>query len=142
VRCLELCSRADVLVHCGDVWSLEAWETLASLGPPLVGVRGNMDEPALRELLPEQRVVEAGGARVGLVHIGGSAVGRAARLRAAFPGCDAVVYGHTHIPEVTLENGLWILNPGSPTERRRSPAHAMLLLEVEAGRIRPELIEL
>ena len=68
-----------------------------------------------------------------MVHIPGPAAGRAARLRAAFPDCDAIVYGHTHVPEVTRDGGVWILNPGSPTERRRAPGHAMLLLEVEAG---------
>jgi putative phosphoesterase len=57
-----------------------------------------------------------------------------------FPGCDAVVYGHTHLPEVERHDGVWILNPGSPTERRRAPAHTMLVLEIDAGDIRPELV--
>ena len=57
-----------------------------------------------------------------------------------FPGCDAVLYGHTHLPEVERHGGVWILNPGSPTERRRAPAHTMLVLEIEAGEIRPELV--
>ena len=101
-----------------------------------------MDEPALRAGLPRERVVEVEGTRIGMVHIPGPAAGRAARLRARFPGCDAIVYGHTHVPEAVRESGIWILNPGSPTERRRAPSRAMLLLHVSVGDIRPELVRL
>jgi putative phosphoesterase len=61
-------------------------------------------------------------------------------LVAAFAGCGAVVYGHTHLPEISQQAGVWLLNPGSPTERRGAPAHSMILLEVESGQIRPELV--
>lgn len=115
---------------------------MQQLGPPLLGVYGNMDDAALTELLPHDRVVELEGVRIGMVHIPGPAAGRDARLAARFPGCDAVVFGHTHIPSVERLGGVWILNPGSPTERRRAPTHAMLVLAVEAGEIRPELVRL
>ena len=87
----------------------------------------------MRELLPKELVVEAGGARIGMAHVPGPGAGRAERLARRFPGCDAVVYGHTHLPEVVRQGAVWILNPGSPTERRRAPSHTMLLLEIEAG---------
>ena len=111
---------------------------------PVEAVYGNMDEPALRESLPKERAVEVAGARIGVVHIPGPAAGREARLAARFPDCGAVVYGHTHIPQVARvgPDGVWILNPGSPTERRRGPVHSMLVLEVEAAEIRPQLVTL
>ena len=71
-----------------------------------------MDEPALHATLPHELVVEAAAARIGMVHIPGPAAGRRERLAARFPGCDAVVYGHTHVPEVERVGGVWILNPG------------------------------
>ena len=108
----------------------------------VAAVHGNIDEPALRELLPARRVVELGGARIGLVHIPGPRVGREARLRAAFPDCAAVVYGHTHQPQVELSEGVWILNPGSPTDRRRAPAYTMLFLEAAGGSVEPTLVSL
>ena len=77
-----------------------------------------------------------------MVHVPGPRAGREARLAARFPGCGAVVYGHTHLPQVERRDGVWILNPGSPTERRRGPFHSMLVLDVRAGRIRPELVRL
>ena len=101
-----------------------------------------MDEPALKQTLPLERVVEVEVARVGMVHIAGPAAGRAARLRARFPDCDAIVYGHTHVPEVSRDEGVWILNPGSPTERRRAPARAMIVLDVRGDKIDPRLVEL
>ena len=69
-------------------------------------------------------------------------MGRGERLVARFPDCDAVVYGHTHLPEVSRVGDVWLLNPGSPTERRGSPVHSMLMLQVDAGEIRPELVAL
>jgi uncharacterized protein len=141
-RCVELCRAADVILHCGDFVAAAALDELRRLGPPVEAVYGNMDDAALKAELPKEHVVEAGGVRIGLVHIPGPAAQRAARLRAKFPSCDAIVYGHTHIPELTRDAGVWILNPGSPTERRRAPGHAMLVLEAGAGEIRPELVAL
>jgi hypothetical protein len=133
---------ADLILHCGDFSTVAVLEELRALGPPVQGVSGNADEPALRELLPKELVVEAAGARLGMVHIPGPRVGREERLVRRFPGCEAVLFGHTHLPVVERHGDVWILNPGSPTERRRGPFHAMLLLEIEAGEIRPELLRL
>jgi predicted phosphodiesterase len=101
-----------------------------------------MDDPELRSQLPERRIVEAGEVRIGIVHDAGPAAGREARLVAAFPGCAAVVYGHTHVPQVERHAGAWILNPGSPTERRRAPSRALLVIEVEGKALAPQVIEL
>jgi putative phosphoesterase len=106
-------------------------------------VYGNMDDAELKASLPETRVVEVGGRRIGVVHIPGPAAGRRGRLVARFPGCAAVVYGHTHVPELVEHEGVWIVNPGSPTERRRAPAHTMAVLEVPSGgALRTELLTL
>jgi putative phosphoesterase len=96
-----------------------------------------MDELALREELPARLVVEADGLRFGLVHSGGARAGRHRRLRAWFPGCDVVGYGHSHEPEVARWDDLWILNPGSLTDRRRAPSRTMIV--VREGK--PELVE-
>ena len=101
-----------------------------------------MDDAELKATLPLERVVESEGARIGMLHIPGPTAGRAARLRARFPDCHAIVYGHTHVPEAMRDGGVWLLNPGSPTERRRAPARAMLLLRVDAGTLVPEPVVL
>ena len=139
---MRLLSGADLVLHGGDFVAHAFLEELRALGPPVEGVVGNMDEPALKELLPSERVVEAGDARIGMVHVPGPAAGREARLAARFPDCHAVVYGHTHVPQVERFQHLWILNPGSPTERRTAPVHSMLVLEIRRGRITPEFVTL
>ena len=86
-------------------------------------------------------MVEVEDARIGMVHDPGPAAGREERLRARFPECQAVVYGHTHLPQVERYGEAWILNPGSPTERRRAPARSMLLLRVNGYEVAPELVQ-
>jgi putative phosphoesterase len=130
--CLRLLGEADAILHAGDFVSLAVYEQLGELAQ-VEGVAGNMDEAELRAVLPPRRVVELQGVRVGMVHDAGPALGRAERLVEAFPSCDAVVYGHTHVPEARQLGETWILNPGSPTERRSAPNRAMLVLEVERG---------
>jgi putative phosphoesterase len=101
-----------------------------------------MDESALKESLPRERIVDVEDAHIGLVHIPGPAVGREARLSARFPNCEAVVYGHTHVPQAERFGGVWMLNPGSPTERRRAATRSMLLLDVEGKMLRPRVVPL
>jgi putative phosphoesterase len=130
------------VLHAGDFVSLQFHEELAKLGPPLEGVAGNMDEPALKQALPSQHVVEVAGLRIGMLHDAGPRLRREARLAARFEDCAAVVYGHTHVPQIERFQHLWVLNPGSPTERRSAPTHSMIVLTVQGSRITPELLTL
>src|SRR5215210_6996190 len=133
---------ADTILHAGDVTTLAVLDDLAALGPPVVAVHGNVDDAAVRARLPERVVLDAGGARIGIVHDAGPARGRLARQRAAFPGCAAVVFGHSHIPLHEDDGaGFQIFNPGSPTDRRRQPRHTMGVAEAAGGAVRFELIE-
>jgi uncharacterized protein len=131
-----------MILHAGDVSSVAALGELQELGPPLFAVHGNADEPELRRLLPESRVVEVEQVQIGMLHVPGRRAGRETRLAARFPGADAVVYGHTHIPQAERVGGVWILNPGSPTERRRAPSRAMLLVDVRGRRLEPQPVTL
>jgi putative phosphoesterase len=140
--CLARLRAADAILHAGDLVATEVLELLESLGPPVHAVHGNVDEPALRVRLPAVRMVEAGGARIVMTHDGGPAGGRLPRLRARFPGADAVVFGHSHLPLHEERDGFHIFNPGSPTERRRAPAHTMGLATARDGRLEFSLLEL
>ena len=139
---MRLLKGADLVLHGGDFVSVQFLEELRVIGPPVEGVCGNMDEPALKTSLPKQHVVEVDGLRIGMVHDAGPRVRREARLAARFEDCEAVVYGHTHVPQVERFQHLWILNPGSPTERRSAPVHSMIVLRVRGRRITPELVTL
>lgn len=140
--CLERLRTADVILHAGDVTAASVLDELEAFGPPVHAVHGNMDDATLRDRLPRTLVVSVGGLRIGITHDAGPRAGREERLAARFPGCAAVVYGHTHEPQVARVGEVWILNPGSPTERRRAPSHTMLVLGVAGETVRPELVPL
>jgi uncharacterized protein len=140
--CVEHLRSADVIVHAGDFVGASVLDDLRMLGPRVVAVHGNMDDEQLRAQLPEQLTVGVGEARIGLIHDAGPRAGREDRLVARFPGCNTLIYGHTHLPEVTRHGHAWLLNPGSPTERRRAPSRAMILLPVDGRVLRPRLVEL
>lgn len=126
--------RADVVFHAGD-WVDEATLDLFTRhSRRLVGVYGNNDGPGLRARLPEVARADLGGLRFGVIHETGPAQGREARCAARFPDLDVLVFGHSHIPwDTTAATGLRLLNPGSPTDRRRQPHHTYLTATVADG---------
>ena len=140
--CVERLLRVDLILHAGDVMTAEALAAFETIGPPLLAVHGNVDSAELRERLPAERVVQAGGVAVAMVHDAGPARGRLERLRRRFPDADAVVFGHSHLPLHEQADGFQIFNPGSPTERRRAPTRTMGLARAQAGRVRFELVDL
>jgi putative phosphoesterase len=139
---VRLLRAADLILHGGDFVSAEFLQELRALGPPVECVQGNMDDAALKASLPREHVVEVDGSRIGILHNAGPKVSREARLAARFPDWAAVVYGHTHLPQVERFQHLWILNPGSPTERRGAPVHSMIVLTLRRGRLTLELVTL
>ena len=114
---------ADVVVHAGDWVEPPLLDALEERARRLVAVWGNNDGDELRRRLPEVSRCELGGLRLGVVHETGPAQGRERRAAAAYPDLDVLVFGHSHIPwDTTTATGLRLLNPGSPTDRRRQPA--------------------
>lgn len=132
--CLERLRTADVILHAGDLVAGELLDLLEGLGPPVHAVAGNIDGPDVRARLPATRVVEVGEVRVGMVHDAGPAAGRLARQRRRFADCDAVVFGHSHVPlhETDVQGGVafQLFNPGSPTDKRRQAHHTMGIARV------------
>jgi uncharacterized protein len=145
VACVERLRAADLILHAGDFATAGVLADLRALGPPVEAVYGNVDDHEVRALLPSARLVEAGPARIAMIHDAGPAGGRLARLRGRFPDADAVVFGHSHIPlhERDPATGFQIFNPGSPTDRRRQPTHTMGEARIgEDGAVSFELIDL
>jgi putative phosphoesterase len=127
-RCVQLLQRAELAVHTGDFTSLAFLRELEEL-VPIAAVHGNVDEPDLQRLLPATTIVEKRDISIGVVHDAGPAAGRHARLAARFPQCGVVAYGHSHQPEITPVGKQWIVNPGSPTERRRAASHTVVVVD-------------
>jgi uncharacterized protein len=127
-------ANADVVLHAGDWVALELLDELESRSARLIACWGNNDGAALRARLPERADVTLAGVRFTVVHETGSATGREARMSRLYPDSDVLVFGHSHIPwDTTTNTGLRLLNPGSPTDRRRLPFCSYLTASVDDG---------
>ena len=132
----EAVDQADVVVHAGDWVSVDLLDELEARSAQLIGVWGNNDGEELQRRLPEVARETVDGVRLAVVHETGAASGREARCDAGYPDTDLLVFGHSHIPwDTTTASGLRLLNPGSPTDRRRQPACTMMTVTLDAGRV-------
>jgi putative phosphoesterase len=131
--CVDRLRAAELILHAGDISTAAVLDGLSALGPPVLAVHGNVDEPALVAALPAELEVELRGVRLAMTHDAGAARGRLARMRERFPRADAVVFGHSHIPLHEADGGFQIFNSGSPTERRRQAHHTMGIARIEDG---------
>ena len=131
--------KADLILHAGDLMDPRLLDELAAYAP-VYAVRGNLDPPDSG--LPETLEFELGGVPVAMIHDSGPKRGRRNRMRRRFPEARVVVFGHSHIPWLEDGGGLLLLNPGSPTDKRRQPDHTFAFLGVEGGRVRAEIVTL
>ncbi|MCQ1948386.1 metallophosphoesterase [Arthrobacter sp. zg-Y859] len=131
---------ADIVVHAGDWVNEELLDQLESRSRRLIACYGNNDGTGLRKRLPlvARAVVEE--VRLAVVHETGTAAKRGERMDAQFPDTDLLVFGHSHIPwDSVTPAGMRLLNPGSPTDRRRQPFCTYLRLEIDGKTIMPDL---
>jgi putative phosphoesterase len=128
---------ADVVLHAGDWVDEASLDELEARSRRLVGVYGNNDGPGLRARLPEIARVELEGVRFAMIHETGASAGREKRMTDAFPDADVLIFGHSHIPwDTTAAGGLRLLNPGSPTDRRRQPNCTFMTAVADDGVVR------
>ncbi|QIM23178.1 metallophosphoesterase [Phycicoccus sp. HDW14] len=131
----EAVGRADLVVHAGDWVDVATLDALEARSTRLLACWGNNDGPDLRARLPEVARATVDGVRVAVVHETGGRDRREQRMRAAYPDVDLLVFGHSHIPWDTEHEGLRLLNPGSPTDRRAQPDFTWMTLRLEGGAV-------
>jgi uncharacterized protein len=130
----EAVEAADVVFHAGDWVDVPMLDALTARSRRLVAVYGNNDGPLLRARMPEIARVTLGGVRFAVIHETGQATGREIRCAARFPDTDVLVFGHSHIPwDTVASSGLRLLNPGSPTDRRRQPHGTYMTAEISGA---------
>jgi hypothetical protein len=130
---------ADLILHAGDLFVEDVLYEMEAYAP-VRAVKGNVDGWNVR--LPETLEFAVGNVPVAMIHDSGSKKGRRNRMRRRFLGARVVVFGHSHIPWLDDEDGLMLLNPGSPTDKRRQPDYTFGLLVVEDGEVRAEILTL
>jgi hypothetical protein len=131
----------ELILHLGDFTGPQIPDLFEALAP-LEAVAGNNDSPALRRRFGQRKVVRVAGVRVGLVHGDGRGGTTQSRSVAAFTAdeVDVVCFGHSHRPLCERHGGIWLVNPGSPTDKRTQPRYSFAILEIDRGRIRPRLV--
>lgn len=132
---LRAAEAADHIVHAGDLSVFDVVEVLRQFAP-VTAVHGNIEQGDVFDRVPSTATVELDGVLLAVVHDSGATTGRYERLERQFPSCGVIVYGHSHMPEATRsDSGVWILNPGSPTQKRRAPFHSIAWLETRDGAV-------
>ncbi len=127
-------AKADAVVHAGDWVAPGLLDDLENRAARLVACWGNNDGTALRARLPERADATLAGVRFTVVHETGASAGREARMSRLYPDTDVLVFGHSHIPwDTTTATGLRLLNPGSPTDRRRHPFCSYMTAHADGG---------
>lgn len=138
---LDAAASVDVVVHAGDWVDVATLDLLESRARVLHGVYGNNDGPELRARLPEAARFTVEGLSVAVVHETGPARRREERMDLEFPGVDLLVFGHSHIPwDTVTPRGVRLLNPGSPTDRRRQPRCTMMWVRVDGREVEVEIV--
>lgn len=139
-RLINECRNADLILHTGDWKSMKVYDLLSEFAE-VKGVTGNVDDEEMRERFPLQQVIEAEGFRIGLVHGHGEKKTTERRAQEAFEGVplDLIIFGHSHIPMLRYMNKTLLLNPGSPTDKRKLPRYSFAVLHLEEE-LRAELI--
>lgn len=138
-KLLSYLEDADLILHAGDLMDPALLDELAKYAP-VKAVRGNLDPPDAG--LPETLEFDFGGVRLAMVHDSGSRRGRRSRMKRRFPASRVVVFGHSHIPLLEDDDGFMLLNPGSPTDKRRQPEFTFALLHAERGEVGAEIVSL
>ena len=134
--------RVEHILHLGDLTTALAADLLAEIAP-VDAVAGNNDGPELVARYGRRKIVSVGGARIGMVHGDGTGSTTLRRALAAFPGSerpvDIICFGHSHNPYCARHGEIWVVNPGSPTDKRRNDSYSYGIVEVEEGRVIPSL---
>ena len=102
---------ADMIIHSGDMTSRTVYDYLSNWD--LRAVRGNMDDFDLRDILPEKRVEEIGGKRIGIIHGRGLPYGLSNLVFKEFQHVDIIVFGHSHVPFRKRKGNVEMFNPGA-----------------------------
>jgi uncharacterized protein len=142
-ECVSRLRAADLIIHAGDLTTASVLEQLRGIGD-VAAVHGNVDDAAVRALLPTCLELTVGDVRLGIVHDGGATRGRLERLQRSFIEANAVIFGHSHIPLLERDpaTGFQIFNPGSPTDKRRQPSYTMGWAQISGGEVSFEMVNL
>ncbi len=136
----ELFKGVDLILHAGDIVELSVLDQLRAIAP-VEAVAGNMDDDEARLQLPHKKIIAIGKFKVGLIHGKYKIDTQRDFIRREFDQVDLIVYGHSHTPFWGNVNGIFFLNPGSPTDKRYAPYNSVAILEA-GDELKAEIIRI
>lgn len=133
----------DIIFHAGDFVRWEVFQKLKSLAM-LHAVFGNMDDAKIGRILPQKKVVEVQGKKIGLCHGSGSPFRLGERVYREFEErCDVLIFGHSHVPYNRKIDHTLLFNPGSLSGNMTPPFVATYgVLTIEGDDAWAEIFEL
>ncbi len=133
---------ASIVIHAGDIVSLDVLDAFYEAGKDIIVVSGNMDNPGITNAFPSKHVLKIDEVTIGIIHGWGSTFGIRDRIRTEFSDVQVIVYGHTHQAFNQIENGILFFNPGSPTDTRFTKENSIGIIYVQGKNVHGELIVL
>lgn len=134
-------ANVDMILHAGDFVEKELLDKLQALRETKA-VYGNMDSAGLRHLLKEREVIQVQNLRIALIHGYGAPKDLIENLKREFTNVDAIIFGHSHAPLNTRQDGILFFNPGSPTDKIFASVNSYGILEVADEKIEGKIIKL
>ncbi len=125
----EIFKGVDLILHAGDIVELSVLDQLGTIAP-VEAVAGNMDDAEVQQRLAQKKLLPLGKFSVGLIHGKYRLDTQKAMIRQEFDKVDLIVYGHSHTPFWGKIDGVYFLNPGSPTDTRHAPYNSVAILEL------------
>jgi putative phosphoesterase len=126
---------AELILHAGDVCTPSVLEELSQFAPVHVVLGNNDGEEIAAWGAPVTQELDIDGALVAMIHDSGPRHLRFRRMRGRFPAADLVIFGHSHIPLDQTDAGFRIVNPGSPTDKRRQRHGTVAVIEIADGAV-------
>lgn len=139
-RVFELFKGVDLILHAGDIVELSVLDELRAIAP-VEAVAGNMDGSVVHQMLPQKKVLSLGRFTAGLIHGKYKIDVQREMIRREFSQVDLIVYGHSHAPFWGKVDGVYFLNPGSPTDKRYAPYNSVAILEA-GDELKAEIIRI
>ena len=136
----DIFNGVNLILHAGDLVELSVLDDLSAIAP-VEAVAGNVDGPEVQLKFPLKKVIPIANYSVGLIHGKFRIDIQRQMIRKEFDAVDLIVYGHSHTPFWGKIDGVYYLNPGSPTDKRHAPYNSVAVLEIGSG-LKAEIIRI
>ena len=142
---IQEAQNSDICLHAGDLTQLSIYQQLNKI-VKTYAVYGNMDDPTVRESLPQKEIIQADSCTIGLTHGGGAPERIFSYLDNVFKdekdAIDIFVFGHTHEPLDVEKEGKIYFNPGSCTDIIFAPYNSYGIIEIEGKTIKRSILKI